>query len=188
MKPYSRQYPEFALCGLNCGLCPRYHTKGVSKCPGCGGPEFHIKHPTCAIITCSKKQQYQNIEFCYQCPNYTCERYKKPSEIDSFITYKNVIKDLQKAKLFGIDNYLKEQTRKKEILTYLLNNFNDGKRKNFFCLSVNLIELTDLEFLINKIQKEIELDGPDLKEKVKRVVNLFESIAQERGIELKLRK
>jgi hypothetical protein len=33
MKEYYRNYPLFSLCGLNCGLCPRYHTQGESKCP-----------------------------------------------------------------------------------------------------------------------------------------------------------
>lgn len=41
LKEYKREYPSFALYGLNCGLCPRYHTKGESKCHGCGGQDFH---------------------------------------------------------------------------------------------------------------------------------------------------
>ena len=31
---YHREHPEFALCGLNCVLCPM-HLGGY--CPGCGG-------------------------------------------------------------------------------------------------------------------------------------------------------
>lgn len=55
MKEYKREYSLFSLCGLNCGLCPHYQTNGISKCPGCGGQDFHLKHPTCAVITCNRK-------------------------------------------------------------------------------------------------------------------------------------
>ncbi|HCP15088.1 MAG TPA: hypothetical protein DIT32_04865, partial [Peptococcaceae bacterium] len=64
MKEYVRAYPLFSLCGLNCGLCPRYHTEGESRCPGCGGPAFHLKHPSCAVITCSRK--HGGVEHCCQ--------------------------------------------------------------------------------------------------------------------------
>jgi len=35
MQRYVREHPPFALCRLNCGLCPRDHTQGSSRCPGC---------------------------------------------------------------------------------------------------------------------------------------------------------
>jgi hypothetical protein len=28
-------YPEIGICGLSCGLCPSYHTDGISRCGGC---------------------------------------------------------------------------------------------------------------------------------------------------------
>lgn len=37
MKNFNREYAAFALCGLNCGLCPMYHME--NPCPGCGGGE-----------------------------------------------------------------------------------------------------------------------------------------------------
>jgi len=54
MKEYKREYPLFSLCGLNCGLCPKYHTNGESKCPGCGGTDFTLKHPPCKVIRCNQ--------------------------------------------------------------------------------------------------------------------------------------
>jgi len=32
-------------CGIDCGLCPRFHTKGDSVCPGCGGENFKKNIP-----------------------------------------------------------------------------------------------------------------------------------------------
>lgn len=59
---YKRNFPQLSLCGLNCGLCPRYHCNGISKCPGCGGKDFNLKHPTCSVVTCNQK--HDNVEYC----------------------------------------------------------------------------------------------------------------------------
>jgi hypothetical protein len=75
MEIYIRKNPDFSLCGLNCALCPNFyiHTDGKFKYPGCGGEFFFEKHPSCAIITCSKK--HNNIDFCFNCEEYPYKRY-----------------------------------------------------------------------------------------------------------------
>lgn len=186
MREYQREYPFFALCGLNCGLCPRYQTDGVSKCPGCGGPDFHLKHPSCAVITCNKK--HDNVEYCFQCSAYPCERYSKPNKVDSFISYQNVLTDFEKAKKKGIERYQKEINKKVKILEFLIKNYNDGKRKGFYCLAVNLISLLDLENIMKKINNEMNKPGMDKIKNIKSVIELIESVAKKNKIELKLRK
>jgi hypothetical protein len=181
MKQSPRTYPLFSLCGLNCGLCPRFHTEGVSKCPGCGGPDFHLKHPTCAVITCNNK--HDNVEFCFQCSSYPCEKYSNPGKVDSFISYRNVISDFKKAKE-DIEKYKKELNEKVRILEFLIKNYNDGKRKNFYCIAVNLLKLADLK----KIMKQIDKDVNIKEDMVKRIVDLFEEKAKKGKIALKLRK
>lgn len=186
MTEYKREFPLFALCGLNCGLCPRYHTEGSSKCPGCGGPDFHLKHPVCAVITCNKKND--NVEYCFQCSLYPCKKYSEPSKVDSFITYKNVIHDFEKAKAIGIEKYQKELNRKVKILEFLIDKYNDGKRKNFYCIAVNLLELAELEKIIERIDEESKTQKRDEKETILWIVEMLESSAKKNGIELKLRK
>jgi hypothetical protein len=110
MIKYKRKYPLFSLCGLNCGLCPRYQTDGKSRCPGCGGEDFHLKHPTCAVITCNKKHDY--VEYCFQCSSYPCNRYNEPSKVDSFISYRNVISDFKKAYKIGVEKYQTKLNKK----------------------------------------------------------------------------
>ena len=100
---YKREYPLFSLCGLNCGLCPHYQTQGESKCPGCGGEKFHLKHPTCAVITCNRK--HDHVEYCFQCSSFPCEKYSSPSNADSFISYRNVIADFEKVKKDSLAQY-----------------------------------------------------------------------------------
>ncbi len=183
MKDYRRSYPEFALCGLNCGLCPRYHTDGPSRCPGCGGPDFHLKRPSCSVITCSRK--HGNVEYCSQCEEFPCPRFSRPSRFDSFITYRRVLSDFEKATKLGIERYRAELDRKVEILKFLIKSCNDGKRKGFYCLAVNLLDLRDLERILKAIEAQRKATG---SVDVEAVVNRFNEAAKAKGIELKLRK
>ncbi len=186
MLEYKRKNPLFSLCGLNCGLCPRYQTNALSKCPGCGGADFHLKHPACAVITCNKK--HDNVEFCFQCSFYPCKKYSDPSEVDSFISYRNVKADFEKAEKIGIDKYIKELNEKVEILEFLIKNFNDGRTKSFYCLAVNLLSLSKLKVIIGEIKKKISKLDLEEKNKIKLIIDLFETEAKKENISLKLRK
>lgn len=198
MEDYKRSTPTFSLCGLNCGLCPRYNTDGTSKCPGCGGPDFRLKHPACSVITCSKK--HGSVEYCFQCSSYPCERYSRIGDLDSFMSYRNVISDLAKAKTGGIELYIAELNEKIEILELLLHTYNDGRRKAFYCNAVNLLPISELREIISEVQgtetiKTCEqIAGRDngqiapLKEQIEQIVRLMEARAASRSISLKLRK
>jgi hypothetical protein len=187
MELYTRKSPDFSLCGLNCALCPNFHlhTEGKFQCPGCGGENFFEKHPSCAIITCSKK--HNNIDFCFNCEEYPCERYLKPSEKDSFITYKNREINIKSFKE-NSRKYLDELSRKKNILAELLEHYNNGRMKNYFCIAVNLIPIFELEKIMEKIRnmdcdKNIEEKGnPNV------IRNIFDETANTLKIEIKLRK
>ena len=185
MKEYIRKYPLFALCGLNCGLCPRYRTEGTSKCPGCGGPDFHLKHPACAVITCNKK--HDNVEFCFQCSLFPCEKYIKPSATDSFISYTNVIDDFKKAK-DDLKHYKQVLNEKVKILEFFLNNYNDGKRKNYYCVATNLLSLDVLKVILDNVKKHVATQDLDLKSRIDMVIILFEEMAKKEEVEIKLRK
>ena len=45
----------------------------------------------------------------------------------------------------GMETYLEELGEKTAILEKLLAGYNDGRRKSFFCLAVNLLELSDCQ-------------------------------------------
>lgn len=184
MKEYKREYPLFSLCGLNCGLCPRYQSEGTSRCPGCGGKNFHLQHPSCAVITCSKK--HDDVEYCFLCKDYPCSRYKCPSEKDSFITYRNVKNDMQKAIDNGIEQYQAELNEKISFLKYLISNCNDGRKKNFFCIAVNLLDLADLNDIKEHINKSDETISQ--KDKIKMIESWFNEKAKSKNIDFKLRK
>jgi hypothetical protein len=186
MGSYARTYPLFSQCGLNCGLCPRYHTKGASKCPGCGGEAFYERHPPCGVISCAER--HGGVEYCYLCEEYPCKKYYDSKKIkDSFITKQRQLADFQKVKEIELAAYQAELTEKVGILEQLLADFDDGRRKNFFCLAANLLELADVKDVMARLGTNIASDVT-LKEKAALAADLFRQKADERNIQLELRK
>ena len=96
----TRKYPQFSVCGLNCGLCSRYHI---------------------------------------------------------------------------------------QLLEELLASYNDGRRKGFFCIAVNLLDLADLISIMEQLTCDVAPKAT-AKEKAVAAVRLFQSKADEKDIKLKLRK
>jgi len=185
MKEYKRNDPHFSLCGLNCALCPRFHTEGASKCPGCGGEDFSLKHPTCAVVTCNDKQDH--VEFCFECSEYPCSRYAAAKPVDSFISYRNVDQNMAHAKR-NLQGYLTELDERQEILEVLISNYNDGKSKGLYCLAVNLLPLKTLQNIMQQIHTHVDSTDMAPKEKAKYVGVLLHENAEILQIELKLRK
>jgi len=98
-----------------------------------------------------------------------------------------VFSDIEKAKQVGMNAYIEEQKERIEILSELLNGYNDGRRKSFFCLAVNLLELQDIKDAMEKINTAVATETP-LKEKAKAAVAAFMQIAAQKGVSLKKRK
>ena len=168
----------FSLCGLNCGLCPMNLNQ---YCPGCGGGGGN---QSCSIAKCSF--QHGNIEYCFQCENYPCEKYDNIDKSDSFITHQCQKQDIEKFKKLGIKLYSAEQQRKKVLLNHLPDTYNDGRKKTLFCVAVNLPESEDLENIINDLDENTL--NHSLKEKAAYAANLFRETAAARNIALKLRR
>lgn len=179
MKNFQRKDHLFSLCGLNCGLCSM-HLSG--HCPGCGGGEGN---QSCQIAKCSI--EHGRIEYCNQCEKFPCEKYEK-NDYDSFITHRNQMKDFEKVKRIGIEAYQAGQQEKIELLKELLEHYNDGRKKTFFCLAVNLLELSDIKKVITLMKETSELEKSSLKEKASCITEMFQDIAKQKQITLKLRK
>ena len=178
MKGFERKNQLFSLCGLNCGLCPMHLG---NYCGGCGNG-----NQSCKIAKCSL--EHEAVEYCYECKNYPCEKYQCIDEYDSFITHRRRKTDLERAQRAGIDQYNHEQQEKTEILSYLLSEYNDGRRKNFFCLAVNLLELSEIQEAIKQIQTNEELPLLPFKMQCSYVAEVFQKIADRKNIKLKLIK
>ena len=177
MKNFQRNHLLFSLCGLNCSLCPMNLNQ---YCPGCGGEG----NQACSIAKCSL--QHGNVEYCFQCENYPCEKYNNIDEFDSFITHQHQKQDMEKFKELGIELYSAEQQKKKVLLNHLLNAYNDGRKKTLFCFAVNLLELEDLENIISELDENTS--ALTQKEKSAHAASLLQEAAKKKNVILKLRK
>lgn len=179
MKNFARSDLSFSLCGLNCALCTM---KLDGYCPGCGGG---AGNQGCSIARCSI--EHGNHQYCFECSDYPCGKYIGITKYDSFITHHNQLSDIEKAKSIGLASYHEELREKANALKFLLENYNDGRRKTFFCLAVNLLELADIQNIMKKIENEIVQDMP-LKSKALIAVKYFDEVAERKGVVLKLNK
>lgn len=185
MKGYERPYPGFSLCGLQCGLCPIHHMAG--GCPGCGGG---AGHQPCPIVRCS--QQHEGVEYCFQCPEFPCAKYGGADEYDSFVPHRNRLADFARAKELGLEAYRAELEEKAAVLRILLERYNDGRRKSFFCTAVNLLALVDVRAVMEQIagwQPEAGLpEDAERKQRAAFAAACFQEMADKRDVSLKLRK
>jgi len=184
-----KQYPTIGVCGLDCGLCPRYYTEGTSRCPSCCGADFFNKHPGCPFITCGVKKR--NLEVCSLCDEFPCSKFDGWNANDSFISHKISISNLNLIKQHGIDIYFEQQTKRIKLLEAMIENFNDGRQKSFYCLAAALLSIVDLETSLNKAEEKMKTEGiysDDVKAKAKILKGFLNDCANREGIESKLRK
>lgn len=180
-----KKYETIGCCGIDCGLCPRFYTKGDSVCPGCGGLNFKEKHPSCGFLTCCVIKN--KVEVCSDCKDYPCKRFDSEKDgFDSFVTHKKVFANLDYIKTNGIKNFIDNQNVRMNILNCLLTNFDDGRSKNFYCISCALLpvgKLQEVHSFAKTLNEKIET-----KEKCKRIKNSLTKIADSLDICLKLNK
>ncbi len=184
-----KTHPTIACCGLDCGLCPTYYTKGSSRCPGCCGPDFLNKHPSCSIGTCCFKKNH--FETCAECSEFPCSKLKDWYKRDSFISHRVSLSNLKYIKENGLDPFLTQQKRRIKLLEIMLKNFNDGRSKSFFCIATALLPIKDLEQVLETSQEIIKKDrisSTDLKSKSKILKANLNEVAFKKKIVLKLRK
>lgn len=188
-----KRYSTLGCCGLDCGLCPRYYTFGSSRCPGCCGADFFNKHPSCSYITCCVKKK--SLEVCAECDEFPCSKFKPLLEsgvaYDSFLTYEKVQYNLDFIKKYGIDKFIKQQDERIKFIEKMLENFNDGRSKSFFCIATTLLSIEDLKIALDKTKQKIKEDKiglKDVKTKAKILKKFLNEFAVKEGIELRLRK
>ncbi len=188
-----KQYPTIGCCGLDCGLCPRYYTVGSSRCPGCCGPDFFNKHPSCSFITCCVKKE--GLEVCAECNEFPCSKFEgltKGGEVyDSFLTYGKVVSNLDFIREHGVEKFIESQKKRIELLEIMLKRFDDGRSKSFYCIATTLLSIEDLEKSLENSEQKIREDKigmKDIKTTSKILKGFLNKVADGDGIELKLRK
>ena len=181
------KYPEIGICGLSCRLCPRYHTDGPSRCGGCKS-EFRTG-AGCPFITCAVKKK--GIEFCGTCrENNTCEKWAKHRESgkksDSFTCYQKLEDNIACIRKNGLNGFEILQKKREHLLREMLQEFNEGRSKSYYCIAAAVLETGELEEALAQAHQNSE--GPGIKERSGIFHRILNEIAQQRNYSLKLRK
>jgi hypothetical protein len=169
-----RKYPTIGVCGLDCGLCPRYYTVGSSRCPGCTGPGFFDKHPSCAFITCCVKAK--GLEVCAECPDFPCPKFKSEAEYrqmkesSSYPPCRKLMPNLKFIREHGIKPFRAQQRKRMTLLEIMIERFNDGRSQSCYCRAAALLDVTILKGALAEADRELQADKviqSDLKTKAK---------------------
>jgi hypothetical protein len=179
----TKQYPTIGACGLDCGLCPRFYTVGPSRCPGCAGPGFYDKRPTCSFITCCVKNK--GLEVCSECPDFPCAKFKSAEEYgqvkesSSYPSSKKILPNLCFIKENGIDKFIEQQKKRIQLLETMIDKFDDGRSRSFFCRAALFLDVKALAKAIEKAVETIKTDKikrNDLKSKARILKTMINEI------------
>lgn len=186
-----KAFPTIGCCGIDCGLCPRYYTAGNSRCPGCAGPNFHEKRPTCGYVTCCVTKK--RLEVCAQCDEFPCSKFESWLDglegYDSFTTHRAMRPNLDFIRTQGIESFVKQQAKRIGLLETMLASFDDGKSKSFYCIAAALLPVTALEESLRRAQQQVKKDkakSQDIKTKAGILRGYLNGSAANAGVELKL--
>jgi hypothetical protein len=181
-------HPTLGCCGIDCGLCPRYHTVSSSKCPGCYGPDFFNKHPSCPFITCCVKKR--DLESCAQCDEFPCSKFKDGDRRDSFVTKQKTSSNLNMVRECGLERFINQQRQRIKLLELMLTKYNEGRSKSFYCLAATLLPIADLKTSFSKAEQEIRNSSTrseDVKTRANILRRFLNSYANKLKIQLRLR-
>jgi len=106
---------------------------------------------------------------------------------DSFISYRPVAANFAFIRENGIEEFVRREMEKQEFLRHLINDYDEGRSKIFYCTSCQLIPLGKLREALAEAEAGIA-EGADIKEKAGLVRTAINSLADALQIDLKLRK
>jgi hypothetical protein len=143
----------------------------------------------CPFITCAIKKK--GVEFCWECEeNKTCEKWKKHREAgkkhDSFKCYQKLEDDIEFIQKNGVAKFEKMQKIREQILKEMLNEFNEGRSKSYYCIASTVMEIEELKEALSKARQHSK--GLETKEKSKLLHSILDGIAVQKNYLLKLRK
>jgi hypothetical protein len=106
---------------------------------------------------------------------------------DSFLSYKPLAANLAFIQKYGIEEFARLENEKQTFLRHLIDNYDEGRSKSFYCTSCQLIPLDKLREALADAETKITEDAEN-KERAKLVRAAINNLADNLQIDLKLRK
>jgi len=177
-----RTHPTIGACGIDCGLCPRFHTDGSSRCPGCCGAGFDRVHPSCVIVTCCVKKR--SLQTCAECQEHPCAIFDRPATLrDSFVTHRCMRANQEAIRRDGLDAFAEAQAERLALLEEMLARFDDGRSKSVYSLASALLSVDGLRQAVDAVPS----DG-DVKTRAKQLRIKLEAVAATEKVTLALNR
>ena len=180
VRGFARDDLRFSLCGLKCCLCPM---KLDGYCPGCGGG---AGNQSCAIARCGL--DHGGVAARGLGPDSPCGSSEAVDAYDSILPPQHRRADMERLESVGWEAFHGELAKREEILQVLLEHYNDGRKKNLFCLAANLLELPELERAVERVRAETGGHVLSIQEKAAAASQVLKDAAARQGIELKLNR
>lgn len=176
-------------CGLFCGLCPRFQSRSKSRCEGCLSGRMGTY---CGVYHCVTKRGYLT---CAECPEYPCTRLKRAlkldEELDSFISHRAALENLDYIKKFGLESFLGEQRERRLLAERLIAGYNAGRSMTVYCTACALLPTRVITQVIARVERQIsdgKIDRVDRKALAKYTRLVIDDLALRLDIDLSLRR
>ena len=108
-------------------------------------------------------------------------------ESSSYPSNRVVLQNLNFIKEHGIEKFIDLQKKRIKLLEKMIENFDDGRSRSFFCRAACLLDINDLENSLNKAIRKIKTENVktnDTKTKAKILREIIDEIASQKGVEL----
>ena len=106
---------------------------------------------------------------------------------DSFISYKPLAASFAFIQKYGIEEFARLENEKQRFLRHLIDSYDEGRSKSFYCTSCQLIPLDKLREALADAETKLTKDA-ESKERAKLVRAAISNVADTLQIDLKLRK
>ena len=146
----------------------------------------------CAVYRCVTKRGYLT---CAECPQYPCTRLKRALKLDegldSFISHRVALDNLDHIRKFGMESFLSEQKERRLLAERLIAGYNAGRSMTFYCTACALLPTRVVGQVIARVERQISLgkiDREDRKALAKDTRLVIDGLARKLDIDLSLRR
>ena len=146
----------------------------------------------CGVYRCVTKRGYLT---CAECPEYPCTKLKRAlkldEELDSFISHKVALDNLDDIRKFGLESFLSEQRERRLLAERLIVGYNAGRSVTVYCTACTLLPTRVITQAIARVERRIsdgKIDREDRKAVARQMRLQLTKLAQELDIDLSLRK
>ena len=146
----------------------------------------------CGVYRCVTKRGYLT---CAQCPEYPCTRLKRAlkidDELDSFLSHRVALDNLDNIRKFGMDSFLSEQRERRLLARRLIEDYDAGRSMTLYCTACALLPTRVITQAIDRVEKQVStgtIDRDDRKMLARQMRLELNSLAKRLDINLSLRR